>query len=60
MDGTPQLSIMFHGYYVDPEDVRAIAGDVFRHRLGLTYEAQGEGVTPDQVTEEIVRQVALP
>ena len=46
--------------YVDPEDVRAIAPDVLRHRLKLTYEAQGEGVTPDRVVAEIVRQVALP
>ncbi|UOM36951.1 AAA family ATPase [Acuticoccus sp. I52.16.1] len=46
--------------YVDPEDVRAIAPDVLRHRLGLSYEAQGEGVTPDAVVAEIVRQVALP
>lgn len=45
--------------YVDPQDVRAIAPDVFRHRLGLSYEAQGEGVTPDQVVDEILRQVAL-
>ncbi|WP_254694152.1 AAA family ATPase [Sulfitobacter sp. SK012] len=45
--------------YVDPQDVRAIAPDVFRHRLGLTYEAQGEGVTPDMVIDEILRQVAL-
>lgn len=45
--------------YVDPQDVREIAPDVFRHRLGLTYEAQGEGVTPDMVVEEILRQVAL-
>ena len=46
--------------YVDPEDVRAIAPDVLRHRLGLTYEAQGEGVSADTVVTEIVRQVALP
>ncbi|MHA3977598.1 AAA family ATPase [Halovulum sp. GXIMD14794] len=46
--------------YVDPEDVRAIAPDVLRHRLGLTYEAQGEGVSADAVVEEILRQVALP
>jgi MoxR-like ATPase len=46
--------------YVDPEDVRAIVPDVMRHRLGLSYEAQGEGVGPDAVTAEIVRQVALP
>jgi len=45
--------------YVDPQDVRAIAPDVFRHRLGLTYEAQGEGVSPDQVVAEMLAQVAL-
>ncbi|WP_226621270.1 AAA family ATPase [Alloyangia pacifica] len=46
--------------YVDPEDVRAVVADVLRHRLGLSYEAQGEGVSPDAVVAEIVRQVALP
>ncbi|WP_148862867.1 AAA family ATPase [Marinobacter fonticola] len=46
--------------YVDPEDVRAIAPDVLRHRLTLSYEAQGEGVTPDQVVAELIQQVALP
>ena len=45
--------------YVDPLDVHAIASDVFRHRLGLTYEAQGEGITPDAVVDEILKQVAL-
>ncbi|MDA7963981.1 MoxR family ATPase [Ruegeria sp.] len=45
--------------YVDPQDVRAIAANVFRHRLGLTYEAQGEGVSPDRVVEEMLAQVAL-
>ncbi len=46
--------------YVDPEDVRAIAPDVLRHRLGLSYEAQGEAVSPDDVVAELLRQVALP
>jgi MoxR-like ATPase len=46
--------------YLDPQDVRAILPDVLRHRLRLTYEAQGEGVTPDAVVEELVRLVALP
>jgi MoxR-like ATPase len=46
--------------YVDPEDVRAIAPDVLRHRLKLSYEAQGEGVAPDRVVAEIIKQVALP
>jgi MoxR-like ATPase len=45
--------------YVDPEDVRAIAPDVFRHRLSLTFEAQGEGVTPNKVVGELLKQVAL-
>jgi len=46
--------------YVDPEDIRAIIHDCLRHRLMLSYEAQGEGVRPDQVIDEIVRHVALP
>ena len=46
--------------YVDPQDVQAIVHDVFRHRLTLSYEAQGEGISPDKVTDEIVSQVALP
>ena len=46
--------------YLDPEDVRAIAPDVLRHRLGLTFEAQGEGVSADRVVAEILSLVALP
>ncbi len=46
--------------YVDPEDVRAIVHDVMRHRLMLSYEAQGESVKPDQVIDQVVELVALP
>jgi MoxR-like ATPase len=46
--------------YVDPGDVRAIVHDVLRHRLMLSYEAQGEGVSADQVIDALVEQVALP
>ena len=46
--------------YVDPADVRAIAHDVLRHRLILSYEAHGEGVAADAVIDEIIKQVALP
>jgi MoxR-like ATPase len=46
--------------YVDPEDIRAIVHDCLRHRLSLSYEAQGEGVRADQVIDAIVEQVALP
>ena len=46
--------------YVDPEDVRAIAHDVLRHRLMLSYEAQGEGINADAVIDALIEQVALP
>ena len=46
--------------FVDPEDVRAIVHDCLRHRLMLSYEAQGEGVLADQVVDAIVELVALP
>ncbi|MFY0617553.1 AAA family ATPase [Shimia sp.] len=46
--------------YVDPKDVQAIAPDVLRHRLTLSYEAQGTGVSADQVVAEVLSVVALP
>lgn len=46
--------------YVDPQDVRAIAPDVLRHRIGLSYEAQGEGITADQAIAELLSSVAVP
>jgi MoxR-like ATPase len=46
--------------FVDPEDVRAVVHDCLRHRLMLSYEAQGEGVTADRVIDAVVEQVALP
>lgn len=46
--------------YVDPEDVRAIAPDVLRHRISLSYEAQGDGMDTDQIVQRILELVALP
>ena len=46
--------------FVDPEDVRAVVHDCLRHRLMLSYEAQGEGVDADAVVDALVEQVALP
>ena len=46
--------------YVDPEDIRAVIHDCMRHRLMLSYEAQGEGVRADNVIDAIIEQVALP
>jgi MoxR-like ATPase len=46
--------------FVDPGNVRAIAHNVLRHRLMLSYEAQGEGVTADQAIDALLDRVALP
>ena len=46
--------------YVIPEDVRAIAHDVLRHRIGLTYEAEAENIKSDDVINEILNKVEVP
>ena len=46
--------------YVDPEDVRAVVHDCLRHRLMLSYEAQGEGITAERIIDMVIEQVALP
>lgn len=46
--------------YVIPEDVRAVCHDVMRHRIGLTYEAEAENVTPDEIISEILNAVEVP
>ncbi len=45
--------------FVDPDDVRAIVHSVLRHRLVLTFDALADGITPDKVVDEILRQVAV-
>jgi MoxR-like ATPase len=46
--------------FVSPEDVQAIAPDVLRHRVLLSYGARAEGLTPDAVVAELLRTVPLP
>jgi len=46
--------------YVIPDDVQALAPDILRHRLILSYEAEAEGITTDKVIEELLRLVAVP
>ena len=69
--GSPRASINLalaakaHAYlskraFVIPEDVKAIAKDVLRHRLGLTYEAEAENVNVEQVIDEILGAVQVP
>ncbi|MCH5306010.1 MAG: AAA family ATPase [Rikenella sp.] len=46
--------------YVIPEDVRAVCPDVMRHRIGLTYEAEAENVTAEDMITEILNTVEVP
>lgn len=46
--------------YVVPEDVRAIAHDVLRHRIGLSYEAEATNVSTEQIISEILNKVQVP
>ncbi|MBT8260759.1 MAG: MoxR family ATPase [Flavobacteriaceae bacterium] len=49
-----------HRGYVIPEDVRAVIHDVLRHRIGITYEAEAENVTSEDIINKIVNQVEVP
>ncbi len=46
--------------YVIPEDVRAVCHDVMRHRIGLTYEAEAENVTTEDIITEILNNIEVP
>jgi len=46
--------------YVVPEDVRAVAHDVMRHRIGLTYEAEASNVTSEEIISKIINKVEVP
>ncbi|HTX98639.1 MAG TPA: AAA family ATPase [Bacteroidota bacterium] len=46
--------------YVVPEDVRAISLDVLRHRVAVTYEAEAEEVTAEQVVQEVLNKIEVP
>ncbi|KAA6331812.1 ATPase RavA [termite gut metagenome] len=49
-----------HRGYVIPEDVRAVAHDVLRHRIGLTYEAEASNITSDEIVSKILNKVEVP
>ncbi len=46
--------------YVIPEDIRTIAKDVLRHRLGLTYEAEAENINVENIIDEVMRAINVP
>ena len=54
------LAFLRHRGYVIPEDVRAVCADVLRHRIGLTYEAEAENITQDDLIVRILNAVRVP
>jgi len=46
--------------YVVPEDVRSVGNDVLRHRLGVSFEAEAENVTPDMIINDIFKKIPIP
>lgn len=46
--------------YVIPEDVRAVVDDVLRHRIGITYEAEAENITSEDIINKIVNEIEVP
>ncbi|WP_258397093.1 AAA family ATPase [Cupriavidus alkaliphilus] len=60
LDKVARAHAWLHGRdFVTPEDVQAVVGDVFRHRLILSYEAHAAGIGADAVIERLVQQVAV-
>ena len=49
-----------HRGYVVPEDIRAVAHDVLRHRIGLTYEAEANNVQSEEIISRILNKVEVP
>ena len=49
-----------HRGYVVPEDVRAVAHDVLRHRIGLSYEAEAANVSSEEIVSKIVNKIEVP
>ena len=49
-----------HRGYVVPEDVRAVAHDVLRHRIGLSYEAEASQITAEEIVSQVINKVEVP
>ncbi|MDP2363093.1 MAG: ATPase, partial [Ignavibacteria bacterium] len=58
--GAKAMAFIKRRGYVIPEDVRAICLDVLRHRLAVTYEAEAEEITSENVIQEILNKVVVP
>ena len=60
VEGTQALALLNSREYVLPEDVKQIAKPILRHRLVLTYQAEAEGITTDDVIDQLLERVPIP
>ena len=60
VEGTQALAVLNSREYVLPEDVKQIAKTILRHRLVLTYQAEAEGITTDDVIDQLLENVPIP
>ncbi len=49
-----------HRGFVTPEDIKAVAYDVLRHRISLTYEAEAENLTAEKIVQKILESIEVP
>jgi MoxR-like ATPase len=54
------MAFMKKRAYVIPEDVKTVCHDVMRHRIGLSYEAEAENVSADELVSEVLNAVEIP
>lgn len=52
-------AMLSHRYFVIPDDVKTVVYDVLRHRLGLSYRAEADGLTPDDIIRQILMAVEI-
>ena len=52
-------AVLFGRYYVSTDDIRAVAGPVLRHRIVTNFNAEAEGLKPDDIVERLIKAVAV-
>ncbi len=60
VEGARALAFMRGRSYALPEDMTGLVGDVFRHRLVLSYEALADGITADQIVQRVMKRIPVP
>ena len=58
--GSKAMAFIRRRGYVIPEDVRAICLDILRHRIAVSYEAEAEDITTENVIQEILNKIEVP